>query len=188
MKTKMKTPAPVIVTRDEMRQVAGEIAELENRLNALTTAMNLELDEVRKRHEPEIEVVKQDLSIKGKAALDWCVRNEDQEFAKSRTIDFTRAEVLFKRGNYEVTYRSGWKVDDVIKALKAFLKPGKPPGSNYVRTTEEVNKELIIQDRKEYTEEEWLAMGVRIIQGKSMTVTGKGEPVQNAQREQEKAA
>lgn len=183
MKTKIKTPVPVISTREEMGQIAGEIAALENKRNALTTAMNEALDAVRKQHAPEIERVTDELSLKTKAALDWCVRNEPEEFKRSRTIDFTRAEVLFKRGNFEVSYRSGWKVEDIIKALKAFLRPGKPPGTNYVRTVEEVNKEAIIQDRKELTDDEWLALGIKVTQGKSVIITGKGEPVQNATRE-----
>jgi phage host-nuclease inhibitor protein Gam len=49
-----------------------------------------------------------------------------------------------------------------------------------VRTTEELNKEVILQDREKFTAEEWAAVGVKIGQEKSLTITPKAGEVDKA--------
>lgn len=182
----LKPLTPIIMNREEMGELAGEIAALQNTINALTTAQNAQLDEVRKAYAPQFAALQEQLDDKTKLALDWCVRNEPNEFATSRTISFPRADVQFRRGNPEVKFRNKWNALLVIAALKRFIAVGKPPGTKYVRTLEEVDKETILQDRNRLTPDEWYALGIRITQGKSMLITGKGDPVENTT--QEKAA
>jgi len=186
MKSILKTLTPIIMTKEEMGELAGEIAAIQNRINALTTQQNEALDQVRKLYAPQLEALQAEHTTKSKLALDWCMRNEAAEFATARTIYFNRADVQFRRGNYEVTQRSKWNVLRIISALKSFLIPGKPPGSKYIRTIEELDREAIIQDRDKFTPDEWYSIGIRITQGKSMIITGKGDPVENTT--QEKAA
>lgn len=186
MKTTLKTLIPIVMTKEEMGELAGEIASLQNRINALTTAQNEALDLVRKEFAPQFATLQSELEDKTERALDWCQRNEATEFATARTIFFPRADVQFRRGNFEVKYRSKWTVLRIVAALKLFITKGKPPGTKYIRIVEEVNKEAVIQDRDEFTPDEWFALGMRIVQGKSMIITGKGDPVENAT--QEKAA
>ncbi len=165
--TKIKTETAVIATREEMAELAGDIAALQNELNRLTTAKNIELDIINKRYAEQLGRLDGDIKSKMKLALDWCTRNEASEFRDWRTIDFQRATVQFRRGNWEVQLRSNWKIANVLAALKAFLIPGKPAGTRWVRTAEEVNKELIIQERGTLTDEQWHALGIKIVRGKS---------------------
>lgn len=182
-KSKIKTETAVITTREEMAELAGEIAALQNDINRLTTEKNIEIDRVNKQYATRIEMLTTDLKAKMKLALDWCTRNETVEFKDSRTTHFQRAVVQFRRGNWEVALRSGWKIADVLRSLKSFLLPGKPAGTRWVRTVEEVNKELIIQERATLTEEEWHALGIKIVRGKSLIIEGKGDPVESKTKE-----
>ena len=178
-KSKIKTETAVIATREEMGELAGEIAALQNELNQLTTEKNVELDRINSAYGPRIDALQSRIKAKMKLALDWCARNEASEFRDWRTIDFQRATVQFRRGNWEVQLRSNWKIANVLAALKAFLIPGKPAGTRWVRTVEEVNKELIIQERGTLTDEQWHALGIKIVRGKSVIIEGKGDPVES---------
>ena len=182
-KSTIKTETAVIATREEMAELAGDIAALQNELNALTTQKNVELDRVNQHYAKRLENLDVLIKAKMKLALDWCTRNEASEFRDWRTIDFQRATVQFRRGNWEVQLRSNWKVIDVLKALKSFLLPGKPAGMRWVRSVEEINKEMIIQERATLTAEEWHALGIKIVRGKSVIIEGKGDPVESKTRE-----
>jgi phage host-nuclease inhibitor protein Gam len=181
--SKIKTETAVITTREEMAELAGDIAALQNELNQLTTQKNIELDRVNQHYAKRLENLDVLIKAKMKLALDWCTRNEASEFRDWRTIDFQRATVKFRRGNWEVQLRSNWKIANVLTALKAFLIPGKPAGTRWVRTAEEVNKELIIQERGTLTDEQWHALGIKIVRGKSVIVEGKGDPVESKTKE-----
>jgi phage host-nuclease inhibitor protein Gam len=178
-KSKSKTETAVIATREEMAELAGDIAALQNELNRLTTVKNIELDIINKRYAEQLGRLDADIKVRMKLALDWCTRNEASEFRDWRTIDFQRATVQLRRGNWEVQLRSNWKIANVLTALKAFLIPGKPAGTRWVRTVEEVNKELIIQERGTLTDEQWHALGIKIVRGKSVIIEGKGDPVES---------
>lgn len=186
-KATARTVAPVIVTRDEMAITAGEIADLQNERNRLVIEKNEKIATIDKEYAKRIDDIDAQLKLKLSAGLGWCERNEATEFRDSRTANFTRADVQFRRGNWTVNFKSGWNSEKVIAALKSFLQPGKPVGSKYVRTVEEVNKDAIREDRKLMTDVEWAALGVRISQEKSMIVTPHADETQNKQTIQEAA-
>jgi phage host-nuclease inhibitor protein Gam len=187
-KAKTQTLTPAIVTREEMAHTAGEIADLQHELNRLVMDKNEKLAAIEKEYAARIGSTKERLEMKLKASLSWCERNEGVEFKENaRTIRFSRADLQFRRGNWAVVFKGGWNNDKVVEALKGYTQPGKPAGLNYVRTVEEVNKEKVREDRKLLTEQQWAALGIRIVQEKSMIVTPHGDDAKNQQKMKEAA-
>lgn len=191
-KSRIKTATAEVESKEELGIVCGEIAELQNDLNALTAEYNKKLDDLNAEYVPKITKLKTAIAARMKPALSWCVSNEDTVFKDVKTIDFVRADAQFRSGKPEVQLRSGWNTEKVIKALKSFVKQ-VPNGDKledlfgkiFVRQKEEIAKDEILANRKKLTKEEWFGLGIKIAQGHSLIVTPKGEKMESKQTLQE---
>lgn len=195
-KSKIKTVSPDISTREEFSVLCGEIGALQTRLNARKLEQTRRIDELNKEF-TDIETLTEELGALMKPALAWCVANEEKEFADSKTLEFVRASAQFRVGNPEVKFRSQWTVADVLTELRSFLvevddanAPGGKrlvEGKSFIRTVEELDKAQIIKDRNLISAQDWLALGIKIVQEKSLIVTPKGEKLEDKQTLKEAA-
>lgn len=167
MSTKrIKIPAlPVPQTRAQMEILAGEIVTLKLDQEQAALDMDKEIEAVRSRYAPANGDREVEIDRRMAAALEWADRNSD-EFAGARSINLTSAVIGFRLGNLQLKPVKGktWAV--ILEGVKKYL------GTKWVRTKEEVNKELIIADRREL-QDRFFRVGVLVVQDETFFVDPK---------------
>jgi phage host-nuclease inhibitor protein Gam len=162
-KTRIKTPAAAILSREEMEKVVGEIAHLQSKRQQVTGEMNEEVTKLRRQFEVQLVGIDEDLEWKLAVAKDWADRNQ-AEFGAKKSLAMTHGEVGWRIGNPSLKTLTGWTWDRVLEKLREggwFSK--------YLRVKQEVNKEQIIADRVELGES-LKSIGVRVVQAETFFI------------------
>lgn len=160
-KTRIKTTASPIRTRDEMEALVGDIARLKAKEQQYTAEMNQRVTEVRRDYEAGLSGVQDELSGKMALARDWAEAHPE-EFGKARSIAMTHGDVGWRIGNPTLKTLSGWTWDRVLEKLRgggAWLK--------YLRVKQEVNKEALLADREVIALSE---AGCRVVQDETFFI------------------
>jgi phage host-nuclease inhibitor protein Gam len=157
-KSRIKTPAVTITTREQMETLVGEIAELKAKEQKYNAELNRRVTEVRADYEAPLAGIAQELKAKLAAAMAWAEANPG-EFGKLKSIAMTHGTVGWKIGNPALKTLSGWTWDRVLEKLR-----GAVDWTAYVRTGYEVNKALLLTDRVTLGADKLREVGIRVVQ------------------------
>jgi phage host-nuclease inhibitor protein Gam len=138
---RLKKAAKTIETREQMEAAVREICLLTISRDETTAQMDRQLADVRKLYEGSLAEVDQKLEPLLDAAADWAVRNPD-EFATRKSVVMAHGTVGFRTGMPKLKTLSGFTWSKVLEKIRSILP-------DYVRTSEEVDKERLIADRNE---------------------------------------
>jgi len=154
-KSRIKTTASPIRTRDEMESLVGDIAALKTAEQKLTADLNRRTTELRRDFEGSLGAVQDELSGKMALARDWAEAHPE-EFGKGKSIAMTHGDVGWRIGNPTLKTLPKWTWDRVLEKLReggVWLK--------YVRTKFEINKESLLADRDDVDLKD---VGCRVVQ------------------------
>jgi len=159
MKTNRIKAAPSTITsRAEMENVVGQIAALVSRKQVLEAELNAQITSLRAKYDPELQETGKVIKEKTALARDWAEANPG-EFGTLRSIAFRHGTVGWRKGNPALLLlNKKWTWEKVLAAIQSL------GFRRFIRTTPEVNKQAILDEREKLSEQDLQAMGIRIDQ------------------------
>lgn len=165
-----RTAKPVMpnLKLNGVEQYLSEFAVADARISEINAQMDIEITKIRENYGMELL----SLEAKKKAALEviqfWAETNKEEYFGKKRSVDMTHGVVGFRMGTWKATLAKGVKKwDEVLEACRTIAP-------EWIRTKEEVNKELMINTREVETER-LASIGVMVVQEETFFVELKKE-------------
>jgi len=171
---RIKVLVPEVKTREEMERVLGEIAKWKNFETITTALMNQRITEVRTEYEAQLADASDKLKALVTAAKQWADTNPG-EFEKRKSVELVHGTVGYRTGMPKVEPKGKltWKI--VLERIKSLGKPMK----DFIRTKEEVDKDLILANRANLFPADLDNMGVEIVQDEVFYVDPKLTEVEN---------
>ena len=163
-KHRLKIPALVVRTREEMQILAGEIAGLKTHEALCAAQMDAELKDVRDRYTLVFAGLQEQIADKMAMARAWAEAHPG-EFGEARSLDLTHAVIGYRTGQPQLKTVTGWTWDRVLERLKTL-----PGCVSLVRLKEEVNKQQILAEREQLGAERLRQMGLRVAQEETFFV------------------
>ena len=155
---------PKIQSREQAEAAMDALALAAHRRDKLEAEMNVELTRVRARYESELAVLAEAIKNETARLRDWA-DSDPTLLGKSRSIKLLHGTVGYRLGNWAVKLVRGFKAERAVALVKSIIGPG------YVRTKEELDKELLLADRARYPAETLASCGLRLEQAESFYVT-----------------
>lgn len=166
---RIKIDAPML-THDEAVIITGEIAEASHALSVDAEQMNKKLDAIKAEHEDRQLVLSAVITEKTALLERWINANPDV-LGTSRSIEFPRAVVGFRRGMPQVKPIKGMTFSAVLRLIA-----GESDGYRFISVRPpELNKPAIIAARESETEL-FARVGIEVIQVDRFYVDPKTSP------------
>jgi phage host-nuclease inhibitor protein Gam len=147
-KTTPKPPKPVpllqqpLASREEMEDTVGLIVALRISEQKKSAQINARLHSVKTELMPQLQAIRDDLDNAFTQAREWA-QAHPEEFTEARSIKMHHATVGFREGNPTLAKLSRrWTWERILEGVEA-----EPKMACYVRTTTELNKEALLEDR-----------------------------------------
>jgi len=147
-----------LITREEALSVLSDIRNLSIQLAQTESAYNRAVGAVNDRYTPLMDEIKK---LRDSAVIqlkDWAKRNPE-EFGDKRTIETEDGIMGHRLGNMSLELIPKRKWSDVLETLQS----GRG-FAEYIRTKQEVNKELLLERRHIWGESALKAIGVYVSQ------------------------
>ena len=166
-KNRIKVPAlKVPATRAEMEELAGRIAQLKIEVQSITASMDRQIANIREALAPGLGELESQIAAAMESARAWADANPG-EFGKAKSIDMTQAVIGFRTGQPQLKRLSGWTWDRVMEKLRT------PGWSAFIRSTEEIDKQALLNERKTIGADRLREAGVRVVQEETFFVEPK---------------
>lgn len=165
---KIKNPT---ITREEAISLTNDVVTHQEKANALRAKMNVGIQSVRDKYEKDIADHDKEVKAKSLMVEAWA-RSAPEEFETKKSLDLTSAVIGFRTGTPKVV--KGKKHSSFAAVAKAMLKISW--AKKYIKLKEpDVNKELLIADRKILTADQLNELGLRIEQDEAFYIDPKVE-------------
>lgn len=160
------------ISRQQAEDAMSKFAQAANAVSNLEARLNEDLQKIRDRYQDELNrqtIIKDDQVNILEA---WAYENKDA-WGKAKSTDLLHGSVGFRTGTPKVKFDKGFNT----KSVTALLKEHYP---QYVRTVDDLNKELLIADREEDFFEKVISKAhIQIVQDETFYVTSKEDVLQN---------
>lgn len=158
------------IGRLEAEEIFAEYADLDNRMDSLTAAIDREMIALRDKHQPKIS----DLQDKRQLAflkLEHFAETHPEYFTKRKTMRFIHGKLGFRTGMPQLKTQPGVTWKTVLKSLeKGFPK--------FVKKNPSVDKEQLLIKRKDNKVKLlFAAVGIVVVQDNTFFVEPKKEEV-----------
>ena len=153
-----------IKSREAAEDSMAALAMATYRRDKVEATMNLQLTAVREKFEAELATLADEIKTETKRLRDWADSNPGL-FGPARSIKLTHGTLGYRLGNWAVKLIRGFKADRAIALAKNVLGPA------YVRTKEELDKELILADRGKLSPDTLAGCGIRLEQAEAFYAT-----------------
>jgi phage host-nuclease inhibitor protein Gam len=157
MKKPTKKTATTITTRDELERAMGQLAQHTIARSIYADTMDKRLTEVRAQFEERLGELDETIDELFDDLNAWAVLHPD-EFASKKSLDLTHGTLGFRTTPPALKPAKGVKWDHVLDMLKCRGM------QSYVRQAEEVNKEMLLQDRETIGTEKLARLGLEVRQ------------------------
>jgi phage host-nuclease inhibitor protein Gam len=157
MKKSTKKPATTITTRDELERAMGQLAQHVIARSLYADNMDKRLTEVRAQFEGRLGELEENIEALFADLNAWAVLHPD-EFGTKKSMDLTHGTLGFRTTPPAIKPAKGVKWDHVLDMLKCRGMQA------YVRQAEEVNKEMLLQDRETIGAEKLARLGLEVKQ------------------------
>jgi phage host-nuclease inhibitor protein Gam len=146
MANRSKLIGPLVKTREQAAEMAGEVAGLTLERQTTAAQMEKKLDVVRKQYENELDELDKAIERGTDVLRSWAVQNLE-EFGSARSIQFARARVGFLLHKHNMTPlpQAKKQIDAIIMAI--FAKGGRY-SKDYLDVKTTLNKDRIIEELK----------------------------------------
>lgn len=157
MATRKKTPSTTISTRDELERAMGKLSRHTIARAIYAHTMDERLNEVRAQFEGRLGELDEAIEASVEDLNAWAVLHPE-EFAKQKSMTLTHGTLGFRTTPPALKTARGVKWAHVLDMLKLRGL------ADYIRKTEEVNKELLLQDRETLGADKLARVGLEIHQ------------------------
>ena len=164
-----------LTSYDEVDNALLELGKIEATLAKKEADMNAAIQKVKEKFDTETAEDRAIAADLHNSIEDFC-RTNKVDFAKQRTMPLTHGSVGFRNNPPKVVQLSKkYTVKTSIELLKKIF------GGKYVRSKEEVNKDLILTDYagNSLSDEQLAATGLRIDNDETFSIEINWETIQN---------
>lgn len=141
--------------------------------NAKEQSINAKIDEamtkIREKYAEDLNELRETQDQQREVVQTYCVENQDKLFVKKKSLETVHGVVGFRTGTPSLKTLKGFTWASVLTLVKKTLP-------EYLRTKEEVNKELLLADRDKATIKVAMAeIGVCVAQDETFFIELKKE-------------
>lgn len=155
---------------EKAEQIFADYAGADARLQQLNGKMDAEITRIREKYQDELAKNKQTCD-EAYEKLQHFAMNKPELFAKKKSIEMAHGVIGFRTGTPALKTQQGYTWAAVLTLVKR-VDP------SFVRTKEEVNKELLLDSREQENAQNVIGnCGMRIEQAESFFVEPKKEQV-----------
>lgn len=159
------------ITSEQMNQAFADFAQADAEIQRIAAEMDAEFTRIREENADRLSNLNATKEATFAILEAYATEHKEAQFSKKRSLETAHGIIGFRIGNPKVKTRKGFTWAAVLTLVKA-LKP------DYVRTTEEVAKDLLIAERNQQGMPELLTqIGVDIVQEEVFYVEPKKEEV-----------
>lgn len=157
------------ITREQAEQAFAEFAAADARQQNLTSKMDIEVTRIREKYADQVS----DLEAKKSAAFDimqaYALENKEELFSKKKSVESVHGVFGFRTGTPKLKNMKGFTWAAVTVLVKKLMP-------DYIRITEEVNKQALLDDRtRKEVAELFPEIGVQVVQEETFYVEPKKE-------------
>jgi phage host-nuclease inhibitor protein Gam len=131
------------VSLDDAQQASAEYASVQTKLELIEAKMNQDINKVKDKYKEEITEL-QDKLVKPREILEVFAKEQQPSWGKKKSMELVHTIIGFRTGQPKVTKDKKFTWEGVLELMKknrAF--------KGFVRVSEEVNKEAILQEKNE---------------------------------------
>jgi phage host-nuclease inhibitor protein Gam len=158
MKTRNQKKSAININIAQFEEAMARYAEAEHREAEINISIEAAVNELMTGYEDELTCLAQGKNLAFGIIQAYCINNKESLFANRRSIGTLYGKAGFRLGTprLKTTKGSTWK--KVLDELKTTLP-------DYVRTTEEPAKDMLLADRhKEHVATRLIALGIEVVQ------------------------
>jgi phage host-nuclease inhibitor protein Gam len=146
----------------------ADFATTDAKINQLNAKMDVELTKIREKYQDKLAELGEQREAAFEQLQHFAITNPDY-FVKKKSIDMAHGIIGFRTGTPSLKTLKGYTWAAVLNLVKNYLP-------DFVRTKEEVNKELILDRRDEQEVQGKLTQcGMKVEQSESFYVEPKKE-------------
>lgn len=169
-----KKKVTTLINQEELPEQMRKFAVATSKIKAIEADIELQTAEIIRRFESKLAKLNEEREEAVANMQNFAEYNRESLFTSRKSMDLPHGVLGFRTGTPKVEKSKKLTWEGIIEDLKA-LDP------SYVRTKEEVNKELIIANRNEpETMFKLNKIGVSVAQEETFFVEPKGEDFINA--------
>ena len=169
MATRQKTAVIKDITQQQAEEAFATYSKAHSQQTSITGKMEVELTKVREKYSDDIEKLGKEKDLAFGVLQTYALENE-QLFDKKKSLEMTHGKLGFRTGTPTLKNLKGYTWEAAKNLVKEFM------GIKYVRTKEEVNKELILAERdNEKVNELFTKCGIEVRQEETFFVEPKEE-------------
>lgn len=157
------------VTREQYEQAFADFAMADAKAQSLTAKMDQEMTRIREKYADQLAELNETKDKSFEVMQTFAMENKDALFSKKKSLESAHGVIGFRTGNPKLKNLKGYTWASVINLAKEFLP-------EYIRTTEELAKDKLLDDREvPEVAELFPKIGVTVVQEESFYVEPKKE-------------
>lgn len=142
-KSRVKIEAVPELSEEQLEQSVKRYTEVVNESLKLEAEMNQRIDEVKASYEARINELANESKSLTKVIHAWAEKFKTR-FEKKRSIEFLYGKIGFRMGSPKLSKDKGLTWDAAARIMKVMKG-----GNAFIRTKEELDKELLLAKREE---------------------------------------
>lgn len=159
-------------SQEDFNKAFAEYAMSAGEISKQTAKMEQEITKVREKYSDVIANHQEAAKASCTIIEDYCKENKDALFTDKRSMDTLHGTVGFRKGTPKLKMLPKWNWDKVLDKVKELLP-------EYVRKKEEVDKDALIDARKDEKVAPFMnQVGVYVVQDEIFFVQLKSEEVE----------
>jgi phage host-nuclease inhibitor protein Gam len=133
------------VSLEQAEKASSEFATGYNKLEKIEAKMNEELNKVKEKYQEQVTELKNELEEPAQV-LETFAKEQKTNWGKKKSVELLHTIIGFRTGTPKVVKDKKFTWEAVLELMKknTLMKP-------FIRTTEEINKELILAEKNEKT-------------------------------------
>ncbi len=168
-----KKKVTVLITQDELPEQVRKFAVATSKLKAIEADIELQKQEIVRKYESKLQQLNELRDEAVYTLQNFAEYHRESLFSTKKSMELAHGTIGFQMGTPKVDKSKKVTWDGVLEDLKAI-------DSTFVRSKEEVNKELIIANRANYEFMFKLSkIGVTVVQEETFYVKAKEEDLVN---------
>lgn len=173
MATRQKKKLIQEVTREAAEDAFAKYNQCHSKLEIIQGKMNAEISKIKEKYDDNIAAL-QDEKDENFEMIQAYAEAHPELFEKRKSAEWTHGTFGFRTGTHKLKTLKGFTWDKVKELVKHMLP-------DYIRSKEEVNKDLILLDReKPILKEKMKSLGLEVVQDETFFVQPNLEDVVTA--------
>ena len=169
MRKKVTLDKPEIETQAELRETVALVAKNMLTERELKNAMDAKLQDVRAKYEMDLETLSLMIEARTELCAEYCTQHLDLFPRDVKSLDLGQAKVGFRTGTPKVKVLKRWTLLAVLAAVKG------RKWYQFIRSTEELDREQIIAARADYSNDALKSVGLKVDQEETFYIEPKLE-------------